>query len=121
MDRDELIKQTKQLFAFHKQATAFDSEYTTEIYDFLVDECRINLTAEQKVSIFADAKRDYYAEMELLLKSDDKHVANMAIDLMKKCKYNELPEEEMKKLGQMCKVKSIKMFFDTIETINFKT
>ena len=121
MDRTKLIKEAKQLFHFHKQATTLDDEYTEEMYDFLIAEGLLNLTKEQKITIFADAKIDYMRELNFQSQSSDNNVSIRAGKLMRLMKLNQLPEDETKLLGQMCKVKSIKNYFDSIQNIEFKT
>ncbi len=66
---DKLLQQTRELFDNHKKAIAIEEEYTSEIYDFLIKEGKINLTKEEKSVIFAKATREYTTHMNNILSS----------------------------------------------------
>jgi ferritin-like metal-binding protein YciE len=117
MERKEMIAAIKQLFHFHKQATALEDEYLDEMYDFLVAEKKINLTGAEKLPIFTRAKQEYHAELNSRLKSDNRETIKQAGNLLRLLKINQLPKEENDKIASMCKRAILKSYFDKCEDI----
>lgn len=117
METTETIRAIKQLFFFHKQATAKDDEYTKEIYEYLIENHVINLTDEDKLAIFADAKVIFAVELTDLAHGDDIAVSKSSIMMLRKLKINQLPKKKMAYLGDLSRMLAIKKYFDSIEKL----
>jgi rRNA-processing protein FCF1 len=117
MERKELIKQTLDLFYNHKQATALDMEYTSEIYDLLVEQGYINLTKQQKLDIFAKAKRLYATDLNIVMTAGTLDEIKEAMNNLKRLKTNELDSEQREYLALLCKRLSMKECFDMNQVI----
>jgi len=117
MERKELIKQTLDLFYNHKQATALDMEYTSEIYDLLVEQGYINLTKQQKLDIFAKAKRLYATDLNIVMTAGTLDEIKVAMEKLKKLKRGELDTEQREYLALLCKRLSMKECFDMNQII----
>lgn len=114
MERDKLISEIRQLFIFHKQATALEFEYSDEIYEYLVENSVIVLTNEQKLDIFAQAKRLYSTELSMQVESDELAKSKEALEILKNMKINRLAEQQNAYLGSLCKKICLKQYFDSI-------
>lgn len=121
MENAKLDKEIEQLFYYHKQATTLEEEYTDEIYDYLVACGKIILTKEQKLAIFANAKRLYATDLNGVLSSGTLEEANKAKTNLRLLKIGELPETEKAKIVSLSKRLSIKEYFDKIDNLKTTT
>lgn len=117
MTTTDLVTAIKELFFFHKQATALNEEYTAEIYDYLINKGLINLTNAEKVAIFADAKAMFVGDTQTLMADDDITVAKQAIVTMRRIRTNKMLPEQMEYLGKVSKRLCIKKYFNSIERL----
>jgi len=117
MERKELIKQAMDLFYNHKQATALEIEYTDEIYDLLVEQGYINLTKQQKVDIFARAKRLYATDLNVVVTAGTLEEIKEALENLRLLKRAELSDEQKQYLASLCKRISMKECFDMNQVI----
>ena len=117
MENTKTLSEIRQLFQFHKEATALDMEYTDEIYKYLVEKNAIVLTSQQKLDIFAQAKRLFVTELSMQVESDELDKSKAAQVLLYQLKINKLPPEQTAYIGSICMRISIKQYFDSIEKL----
>jgi hypothetical protein len=118
MERDKLIDQAKQLFFNHKQATALDEEYTSEIYDILVENGYIRRdNKEHRDEILGKATRIYAIELTNIVNTGTLEEGYIAGKKLRALKINEVDKEEKEKIALICKKLSIKICFDMNEIL----
>lgn len=118
MERDKLIDEVKQLFFNHKQATALEEEYTSEIYDFLVENGYIDRTnKEHRKEILEKATRIYSMELTSIINTGTLEEGYVAAIKLRMLKRNEMEQAEKEKIALICKKISIKICFDLNEIL----
>jgi len=117
MERKQLISDTTTLFGYHKQATALESEYSHEIYRFLLEEGHIVLTAQDKLAIFADARQLLIAELQMQIDMGSIEETRNALGFLTNIKTNRMTPEQAKKIGGMCERIILKRYFNSIDTL----
>ena len=116
MDRLKMIADIQDLWLNHKRATSLDFEYTELIYDFLIEEGKIDLTKEQKIVIFGKAKNLYKAELEIAIKTGTIKSMQQAQDDLKLVTVGKLNDRHKLRCVELSKIISVKEFFDSNET-----
>lgn len=119
-DRAKMIDKCKQLLTFHKQATAFDDEYSQEVYDFLIKEGIINLTLEEKKTIFAQAKEIYSNELDARIMTEELGRSKQAMILKRLLRTGEMTETQRQYIGKLSIKIILKGHFDNVESLEFK-
>jgi hypothetical protein len=117
MERDDKIKAVNQLLYNHRRVISFDDEYTPAKYDFLVDEGKLVLTAEQKKTIFAKAIGEYKYELEnMVLNEGGLYSAKYANAILDNLPDRKFTRKQLEYLQNKSKVIALKEYFDSLET-----
>lgn len=119
-ERAKIIDKCRLLFTNHKQATAFDDEYSQEVYDFLVQEGIINLTLEEKKTIFAQAKEIYSNELDARIMTEELGRSKQAMILKRLLRTGEMTETQRDYLGKLSIKIILKGHFDNVKSLEFK-
>lgn len=119
-ERSKMIDKCRLLFTNHKQATAFDNEYSHEVYDFLVLEGIINLTLEEKKTIFAQAKEIYSNELDARIMTEELGRSKQAMILKRLLRTGEMTDTQRDYLGKLSIKIILKGHFDNVESLEFK-
>lgn len=119
-ERAKMIDKCRLLFTNHKQATAFDNEYSHEVYDFLVQEGIINLTLEEKKAIFAQAKEIYSNELDARIMTEELGRSKQAMILKRLLRTGEITETQRDYLGKLSIKIILKGHFDNVKSLEFK-
>lgn len=119
-ERAKMIDKCRLLFTNHKQATAFDDEYSQEVYDFLVKEGVINLTLEEKKTIFAQAKEIYSNELDARIMTEELGRSKQAMILKRLLRTGEMTETQRDYLVRLSVKIILKGHFDNVKSLEFK-
>jgi|GEM_PF-5816003 len=119
-ERAKIIDKCRLLFTNHKQATAFDDEYSQEVYDFLVKEGIINLTLEEKKAIFAQAKEIYSNELDARIMTEELGRSKQAMILKRLLRTGEMTDTQRDYLGKLSIKIILKGHFDNVKSLEFK-
>lgn len=119
-ERAKIIDKCRLLFTNHKQATAFDDEYSQEVYDFLVQEGIINLTLEEKKAIFAQAKEIYSNELDARIMTEELGRSKQAMILKRLLRTGEMTDTQRDYLGKLSIKIILKGHFDNVKSLEFK-
>ena len=119
-ERAKIIDKCRLLFTNHKQATAFDDEYSQEVYDFLVQEGIINLTLEEKKTIFAQAKEIYSNELDARIMTEELGRSKQAMILKRLLRTGEMTETQRDYLVRLSVKIILKGHFDNVKSLEFK-
>ena len=119
-ERAKIIDKCRLLFTNHKQATAFDDEYSQEVYDFLVQEGIINLTLEEKKTIFAQAKEIYSNELDARIMTEELGRSKQAMKLKRLLRTGEMTETQRDYLVRLSVKIILKGHFDNVKSLEFK-
>lgn len=119
-ERAKIIDKCRLLFTNHKQATAFDDEYSQEVYDFLVKEGIINLTLEEKKAIFAQAKEIYSNELDARIMTEELGRSKQAMILKRLLRTGEMTETQRDYLVRLSVKIILKGHFDNVKSLEFK-
>lgn len=119
MERKDMILAINQLLYNHRRVIAFDSEYSSDKYDFLVAEKKINLTNEQKKTIFAESINIYREELNDIMINDSgrSKMAETNLDQLN----NEIMTDHTKRyLAEKSKVIALRRYLDGIKEAEIK-
>lgn len=119
-ERAKIIDKCRLLFTNHKQATAFDDEYSQEVYDFLIQEGIINLTLEEKKTIFAQAKEIYSNELDARIMTEELGRSKQAMILKRLLRTGEMTDTQRDYLGKLSIKIILKGHFDNVKSLEFK-
>lgn len=119
-ERVKIIDKCRLLFTNHKQATAFDDEYSQEVYDFLIQEGIINLTLEEKKAIFAQAKEIYSNELDARIMTEELGRSKQAMILKRLLRTGEMTDTQRDYLGKLSIKIILKGHFDNVKSLEFK-